>query len=54
MYKHSFTFLWLNLELFPVRNQELTLGSCPRDSPETWDMIIVSHPTCFFLQNATA
>lgn len=28
--KPSFTSLWLALEFFPVRNQEPTLGGCPK------------------------
>ena len=45
--KCSFTLLWLPLEFFSTRSQEPTFGSLPRDSPETWDMTIFSHPTLF-------
>ena len=45
--KPSFTLLWLALEFFPVRSQEPTLGSHPRDVLETWDMTILSCPTLF-------
>ena len=42
-----FTLLWLALEFFPAWSQELTLGGSPRDSPETWNVTILSGPTFF-------
>ena len=45
--KPSFTLLWLALESFPVRSQEHTLGSRPRDLTETCVMTILSRPTLF-------
>ena len=45
--KCSFTSLWLALEFFSIWSQEPTLDSHPRNSPETWDMTIFSHPNLF-------
>ena len=31
----------------PAQSQEPTLGGCPKDSPETWDVTILLCPTFF-------
>ena len=43
----SFSLPWLNLEFFLAWNPEPTLGGCPRDSPETWDVSLLLCPLSF-------
>ena len=42
--KPSFYLLCLTPEFFAIQSQEPTLGSCPWDSPETWDRNTLFQP----------